>query len=69
MYLIRLVVAGQGIHHEIDAEAPGHFALALAAGQPGDVTFQQVAMGRPRASIAQAAAKSFEPISRGVTPS
>jgi len=31
-----LVCAGQRIHHRIDAEAKGQFALALAIGQPID---------------------------------
>ena len=32
MDLIGLVVAGQGVHHQVDAEPNGHLALALAAG-------------------------------------
>ena len=36
MHLIRFVIAGQHIHHEIDAEAPRHFAL-LGAAALGDI--------------------------------
>src|SRR5579862_7677198 len=31
--LIGLVVAGQGVHHDIDAEAERHFPLIVAAGR------------------------------------
>ena len=30
MHLVRLVVAGERVHHQVDAEAVGHLALALA---------------------------------------
>ena len=33
MHLVGLVVAGQRIHHDVDAGAIGEFALALAAGR------------------------------------
>ena len=31
MHLVSLVIAGEGIHHEIDAEAVGHFLLTRPA--------------------------------------
>ena len=33
MDLIGLVIAGQGVYDQINAEAPGHFTLASAAGE------------------------------------
>ena len=35
MHLVGLVVAGQHVHHDVDAEAPGQLALAVAPGQHG----------------------------------
>ena len=35
MNLVSLVVSGQGIHHDVDAGAEGHFALAVIAGDHG----------------------------------
>jgi len=32
MHLVAFVVAGERVHHEIDAEAHGEFALVVAAG-------------------------------------
>ena len=63
MHLVGLVIAGQGIHHQIDAEAIGHLALAFAARH----RFGQRA-GRS-ASTAQAAAQSLPPMITGETPS
>ena len=51
--LIGLVVAGQRVHHDVDAGAEGEFALARLARVSGSI-------GWPSGRIAQAPARSFE---------
>ena len=61
--LVVFVVAGQRIHHEVDAEAERHLALALAARRAGGRA------RRPLSSIAQAPAQSLAPMMTPDTPS
>src|SRR5262245_51633164 len=54
VYLVRLVVAGQRIHDDVDAEAIGHLALALAARRHWKHGLAQL-VGRPGGGIIVAA--------------
>ena len=63
VHLIGLVVAGQRVHHDVDAGAEGQFALARLARRPSAAS-----AGRP-GRIAQAPARSFEVIRIEDTPS
>ena len=63
VHLIGLVVAGQRVHHDVDAGAERHLALRLAAGHDRDR-----AAGR-WSSSAQAAARSFDVTMIELTPS
>ena len=54
MDLIGFIIAGQRVHHQVDAEAVGHFALAWAA-------FRYRTIGLPASSVAQADAQSLLP--------
>src|SRR6185437_10851849 len=54
MHLIGFVIPGQRVHHEVDAEAELHFALALAAGHDR-IPRHVVAVDRPGAGPVVAA--------------
>ncbi len=58
MHLVGLVVAGQHIHHDVDAGAEGHFPLHLVGGDDGSTL-------APFASTAQAPSRSLPVIMIG----
>ena len=63
MHLVGLVIAGQRVHHQINAAAQREFVLAAAAGRSARKGLS------PSASLAHPAARSLEVMITGETPS
>ena len=60
MHLVGLIVAGERVHHQVDAKAKSHLALQVAARLNRE-------QGPPRRVTAQAAAQSWRPTTTGET--